>query len=113
MMKCWHCGAEQEAPPSGSKLPFRAVCEKCDAYLHCCRNCKNYKVGMPNDCLVPGTDPIADRESFNFCEEFFLKGEGPTKGKDLRDIASSLFGDDDTPPQKDPKDKLRSLFDDE
>ncbi len=87
-MKCWHCGAEQEKPASGGRLSFRALCCRCDAWLHCCKNCQNYKPGLPNDCMVPGTDPIADREAFNFCEEFSLKGTLPTKN----DMTVFIFG---------------------
>lgn len=108
MAQCWHCGVDQEPSSTAYRISFRAVCEKCDHYLHCCKNCNNYKVGMPNDCLIPGTDPISDRESFNFCEEFSLKGKGPEKKKSIADASSTLFGDENPPS---PKRSLDSLFD--
>jgi hypothetical protein len=76
-MNCWNCGASYPAPDYG-KISFRALCEKCEAGLHCCKNCKNYKPGLPNDCAIPGTDYIADRTANNFCEEFSLLGKGPS-----------------------------------
>lgn len=91
-MKCWKCAAELADPPA-NKLSFRATCDKCLAWLHCCRNCKNYKPGQPNDCLIPGTDYIADREASNFCDEFVLQGSGPSKGPSRSDIERRLFGD--------------------
>lgn len=91
-MKCWKCGAEQEDPPGG-KLSFRATCSVCHAWLHCCRNCKNYKPGLPNDCAIPGTDPISDREANNFCDEFQLLGKAPAAKKDAKEIEKRLFGD--------------------
>jgi len=72
-MNCYKCGAQLPAPPIGGKIDFRAACEKCFADLHCCKNCKFYFPGKPNDCLVPGTDFIADREKNNYCEEFSLQ----------------------------------------
>ena len=75
-MNCWNCGFVMPEPSWG-KLSFRALCDKCDAALHCCKNCKNYKPGLPNDCAIPGTDFIADRTANNFCEEFSLLGKGP------------------------------------
>lgn len=112
-MKCWSCGAELNDPPLG-KVPFRETCEKCYAALHCCRNCVYYKPGLPNDCMVPGTDYIADRSATNFCEEFKLLGLGPVKTGDPNQAAKRLFGDDAKDlKNKDPKNRFNSLFDDE
>lgn len=93
-MKCWKCGTEQEAPSSG-RLAFRATCDKCSSWLHCCKNCKNYQPGLPNDCKIPGTEQIADREGCNFCEEFVLLGTGPKKLADPKEAAKRLFKDED------------------
>ena len=93
-IKCWKCGAEQKDLPSG-RLPFRATCEKCHSWLHCCKNCKNYKPGLPNDCMIPGTEYIADREVCNFCEEFSQLGAGPKKTADPKEAARRLFKDED------------------
>lgn len=99
-MKCWKCGIDLPNPPEG-KLPFRATCDKCISWLHCCKNCRNYKPGLPNDCAVPGTEYIADREASNFCEEFQLLGAPPAKTKDPKDVARKLFGGtEDAPPKK-------------
>lgn len=93
-MKCWYCHIDLEDPPNG-KIAFRASCDKCGSWLHCCKNCKNYKPGLPNDCAVPGTDYIADREKNNFCEEFQLltKSGGGKTPPSASDIERRLFGD--------------------
>lgn len=80
--------------PVGGKLSFRAVCEKCLAYLHCCKNCRYYKPGLPSDCRVPNTDPIRDREGCNFCEEFALLGTFSPPSDGLKNKFHSLFKDD-------------------
>lgn len=77
-MYCWSCGALLSDLSYG-KISFRALCEKCQAGLHCCQNCKHYKPGLPNDCAVPGTEYIADRQANNFCEDFLLLGKPPAK----------------------------------
>ncbi len=92
-MNCWKCGINLADPPDG-RLSFRATCDKCMAWLHCCKNCLNYKPGAPNDCAVPGTEYIADREAANFCEEFKLSGKAPVKTADPNEIAKRLFKDD-------------------
>lgn len=79
-MNCWKCGAIITVP-LGGKLSFRAECDVCYAALHCCQNCKYYKIGLPNDCAVPGTEYIADRQANNFCEEFSVLGKGPDPKK--------------------------------
>lgn len=68
-MNCWKCGHSLSTFSNG-KIPFRAVCDNCHFGLHCCQNCKHYRPGLPNDCAIPGTDPISDRTANNFCEEF-------------------------------------------
>jgi hypothetical protein len=45
--------------------------------------------------MIPGTDPISDREASNLCEEFSLLGVGPTKTADPKDVARRLFKDED------------------
>lgn len=92
-MLCWNCGKELEDPPMG-RVGFRETCDHCLAYLHCCMNCKYYKPGLPNDCMVPGTDSISDREKSNLCEEFAQAGKGPEKKADISEIEKRLFGED-------------------
>jgi hypothetical protein len=111
-MRCWKCNAEQKSLPDG-KLPFRATCEQCDFYLHTCVNCKYYKQGQPNDCLIPGTEFVRDRETFNYCDEFVPKGKEGNQTTTPSDVAKKLFGDDDFPTKNsDSKDAFNSLFND-
>lgn len=88
-MQCWKCGTNLPEFSRG-KVPFRELCDKCSSWLHCCKNCHNYKPGKPNDCIVPGTELISDRESCNFCEEFQLLGKPPSEE---RNNSKSKFND--------------------
>lgn len=75
------------------KIGFRAACPHCGADLHSCVNCRYYAPGKPNDCLIPGTEYIRDREAANFCEEFKVKldaGEKPPN----KNKFNSLFKED-------------------
>jgi hypothetical protein len=49
---------------------FRATCPKCNAYLHCCLNCRLYSPSSHNHCLSSTTEYVRDAEGANFCEEF-------------------------------------------
>lgn len=90
---CWKCQKIVSHEPL--KIGFRAQCQHCGVDLHTCTNCRYYCPGKPNDCLVPGTDSIKDREAMNFCEEFALKiatKENKVKGKEF---FNNLFKDID------------------
>jgi hypothetical protein len=65
-LTCWKCAAPLDAP----KIFFRTVCSSCGIDQHTCRACRHYLPGKPNDCNVPFTDFVSDREKGNFCEEF-------------------------------------------
>jgi hypothetical protein len=72
MKTCWRCGADVALERVGA----RDACEKCHAYLHCCRGCDFYEPGAHNDCREPSAEPVADKEQGNFCD-FFRFGSAP------------------------------------
>jgi len=89
-MKCWNCAAA--VPETLGKIAFRAECQKCSAALHSCSNCKYYKPGLPNDCSVPGTEWVRDRQKNNLCEDFSpLTAPAPQKMGDIKKRFEDLF----------------------
>jgi hypothetical protein len=92
-MKCRKCGKVVSEEPV--KIAFRATCPHCDADLHTCTNCRYFAPGKPNDCAVPGTDFVRDREAANFCEEFKQKTDSPPRPEADKKKFNSLFKDDD------------------
>lgn len=91
MITCWKCNREMDV---GSKIYFRAVCPLCGIDLHVCKNCRFYSPGKPNDCSVPGTEFVCDREAANFCEEFSIKNPISTQNVDPMKKARQIFGED-------------------
>ena len=69
MKRCHRCGVEV----ASEKVGARDACERCRAYLHCCRNCELYTPGMNNDCRETRAEPVADKEQGNFCDFFRFK----------------------------------------
>ncbi|MGD9764686.1 MAG: hypothetical protein AB7V27_13310 [Candidatus Binatia bacterium] len=63
---CWRCGAPL---PSG-RLGRRDACARCDADLHCCRNCRFYDPPRHNECREPQAERQVDKKRGNFCEYF-------------------------------------------
>lgn len=103
---CYKCKKQLSLPES--KIPFRFSCDYCLSDLHVCKNCTYYAVGQPNDCRVPGTEFVSDREKANFCEEFRLKDQKNSSDdkKSLHEVADHLFG-----PSKEPHDNNKTFED--
>ncbi|OPL19722.1 MAG: hypothetical protein AVO35_01745 [Candidatus Aegiribacteria sp. MLS_C] len=74
-MKCVHCGVVTDMVTIG----FKAVCPGCGMYLHACVQCRLYD-GLAGRCRSLTTEPVADREGCNFCEEFSPGGAGGDEG---------------------------------
>lgn len=89
---CWKCKKELDLE---GKIPFRAVCDHCGAWLHVCKNCRHHDVGRHNQCRIPDTPLISDREGANYCEDFALQlsDTTPSPGQSRAEIEKRLFGD--------------------
>ncbi len=87
---CWNCQKKIK-----ESVKFKSVCEHCLAYLHCCLGCQYYQIGKPNNCLIPGTDLVRDREINNYCEDFkVLEGVQKINRPSVDEISKKLFGDE-------------------
>lgn len=88
---CWHCGADLRAADYGRE----AACLVCGKPTHCCRNCRFYQRGRPNDCFEPMAEPVSDKQRANFCG-YFEPTASPTRsdsntGDDALRQAADLF----------------------
>jgi hypothetical protein len=63
---------------------------------------------LPNDCKIPGTEQIADREGCNFCDEYTLLKPSSEPAKDANEAFNQLFGETGDPKPK----NFNDLFDD-
>jgi hypothetical protein len=115
MRHCHRCGSEwtTEKREPGVK----ETCPACNAYLHCCLNCRHHDPSRNNECRVPNTDAVSRRDGANFCDEFVFF-EGARASRDPRkDSALSNFdrlfgnGDDESNAQPD-KNDFDKLFGD-
>ena len=70
MRVCFACGAKVA---NRNRVPFKELCPECEAFLHCCRNCRLYSPDIHNQCLSNTTEAVSDRERGNFCDEFHFK----------------------------------------
>lgn len=89
---CWHCGREL----SEADYARENTCPGCGKSTRCCRNCRWYAPGRPNDCREPMVERVLDKEKFNYCELFapsLETGTGTTSSaaEDLRKAAEDLF----------------------
>lgn len=87
---CWKC--HKKYP---DRINFKSVCDSCGTYLHACLGCQYHQPGRNNQCQIPGTEPVRDREHFNYCEEFkAISDVSKSNQPSVEDIAKRLFKDD-------------------
>jgi hypothetical protein len=87
---CHRCGSERDPSP---KIGFKEVCGSCNAYLHCCKNCRFFDPPASRQCREPQAELVSDKEKGNHCEYFELSSR-PYKGSDglkKREAAKTQF----------------------
>lgn len=116
MRLCHRCGKEWG---SDKREPgVKETCPGCNAYLHCCLNCRFYDKSKPNQCQVPNTEAVSDRAGCNFCDEFeFVLGKTAgaeeARARAAHDALRDLLGEDDGEGITDKgRDAFNKLFDD-
>jgi hypothetical protein len=83
-MFCYRC--KKKLDLSNDKISFRSCCDFCGFDQHVCLNCKYYSIGKPNDCNVPNSERVLDKEKYNFCEDFKKKEKGDDKKLSFENI---------------------------
>jgi hypothetical protein len=103
MERCHKCKSPWE---SGKNQPaVKETCPQCNAYLHCCLNCRFHRPSAHNQCHIPTADWVGDRAGPNFCDEFefssALKGDKDAAQRDAaRTTLDALF--QEASPKKEP-----------
>ncbi len=93
---CCKCGEKIEYP-SGSPVGKRDTCPKCDADLHCCRNCRYYDPGKHNQFAETQAEWVRYKEEANFCDYFspnpilMARGGSASAPADAKKKFDSLF----------------------
>lgn len=90
---CWHCSQGLTRLDLGRE----SRCPGCDKPTHCCRNCRHFAPGRPNECMEPLSERVVEKLRSNFCDLFEPnpKPVGDTAVADadaLRQAAEALFG---------------------
>ena len=94
---CWNCGASLDDVPR--PISRHATCAKCFEVLHCCRMCRWFAPGRPQDCDHDRAEPPVEKASANFCEFFSpstraFDADDASERSAARSRADALFGDD-------------------
>lgn len=89
---CWHCGHGLVR----ADLARENTCPGCGKSTRCCRNCRWYAPGRPNECREPMVERVLDKEKANYCELFAPSMEAgaqarPGADDGLRKAAEDLF----------------------
>jgi len=80
---CYRCGAPLDVE---TVRKFKSVCDNCDAWVHCCRNCALYDKFAHNNCSSPSTDWVGGAEKSNYCAEFEFRRCDAETGQDAYEI---------------------------
>ena len=115
MKRCHRCGHEWAAEKRQPAV--KETCEQCNAYLHCCLNCRFREPGRPNECQIPNTEGIGDRAGCNFCDEFEFADADAAAGGDAkkgqaRDAFGQLFDGEGEQGAEEGQDAFGKLFGD-
>ena len=79
---CFRCGAPYEFK---ERVARGDSCAKCDADLHCCRNCRQYSPNAHNQCNETQADWVREKDRANYCDYF-----GPRRGTGAGSITNSV-----------------------
>ena len=91
--QCWHCRADLTKADYGRETN----CLGCVKPTRCCRNCRFYQRGRPNDCIEPMAEQVSNKERANFCGFFdpsptpAAVGEAGSSDESLRQAADDIF----------------------
>ena len=65
--RCYQCGHQE---PALDSVPTDALCPKCRAAQHCCRNCVHFDPGARFECRQPIPRPVSSKTAANTCKFF-------------------------------------------
>lgn len=63
--RCYNCATQL---PNGAD--FNGACPKCNAALHCCKQCTHFEPSTRFQCVKPITARVAAKDQVNQCEMF-------------------------------------------
>ncbi|MCZ6904083.1 MAG: hypothetical protein O7F56_00300 [Acidobacteria bacterium] len=66
-ISCWQCGETLERLGVG-RVGKREPCAKCDADLHCCRNCRFFDPSVHNQCRETQAEWVKEKDRANYCD---------------------------------------------
>jgi hypothetical protein len=91
-MRCFSCKTSIELG-SAERVGFGDSCERCDADLHVCLNCRFHDPGAYNECREPSAERVRERDRANRCEYFSPGDRAGAEADSARDAARSAMDD--------------------
>ena len=93
---CWNCSQQL----NGVLLPMsrREVCTFCNADLHVCKLCENYRPDLSGACAEDRAEGMINKESANFCDYFKaidigVEEKESSQRYEVESELAALFGD--------------------
>ncbi len=91
-MRCFSCNAVIDLA-AGERIGFADCCERCDADLHVCLNCRFHDPSAYNECRESSAERVRERDRTNRCEYFSPWDREGGGGASAQDAARSALDD--------------------
>ena len=91
-MRCFSCNELVEIS-AGERIGFAERCERCDADLHVCLNCRLHDPSAYNECRESSAERVRERDRANRCEYFSPGDREGGGGPPARDAARTALDD--------------------
>ena len=75
---CYNCKKEI---PYDTRILRTETCPWCRLDLHVCMNCKHHDPSRYNECMMPGTERVRERDRANHCSEFVFRYVAPSEDR--------------------------------
>lgn len=59
--------------PWDTRILRTETCPWCRSDLHVCLNCKYHETSRNNECAIPNTERVRERDRANHCNEFVFR----------------------------------------
>lgn len=104
VLRCHTCGYIVE---DHGAVGFTSTCGKCQAALHCCRNCTHFASDARWQCRATIEEPVSDKLKNNECRQFEARLALDHTGRRSR---SAPAGGGSRASSNDPKEAFHNLF---
>jgi len=85
-----YCHFCKKEIPYDTRILRTETCPWCRSDLHVCLNCTHHDSSRYNECLIPGTERVKERERANHCTAFEMRDGKPGEDHNKTETMNKL-----------------------